>query len=172
MPSTDERIQPALDAFLSADVDRLRSAIAADPEVVHLRIGGENTMLELATQPQVSPVDEQVVRVLIEAGASLDRALNLAGCWNLADMCRQLLAAGADPKGEEWGLCFSLRASRSGSYLQADPKGGSPTASVGGLAHADASGVAAVEGDPGRVLFSLGVLGEATVDDAAAVDDS
>jgi hypothetical protein len=44
--------------------------------------------------------------------------------------------------------------------------------SVGGLAHADASGVAAVEGDPGRVLFSLGVLGEATVDDAAAVDDS
>jgi ankyrin repeat protein len=97
MPSTDERIQPALDAFLSADVDRLRSAIAADPEVVHLRIGGENTMLELATQPDVGPVEEQVVDVLIEAGASLDRALNLAGCWNLAGMCHQLMAAGADP---------------------------------------------------------------------------
>jgi hypothetical protein len=96
MPSTDERIQPVLHAFLAADVEGLRTAIAADPEVVNLRIG-ENTMLELATQPHVSPVEGQVVDVLIEAGASLDRALNLAGCWNLAGMCRQLLSAGADP---------------------------------------------------------------------------
>ena len=35
--------------------------------------------------------------MLVGAGARLDRALNLAGCWNLADLCRQLLAAGADP---------------------------------------------------------------------------
>jgi ankyrin repeat protein len=96
MPSTDKRIQPALHAFLAADVDGLRTAIAADPDVVNLRIG-ENTMLELATQPHVSPVEGQVIDVLIETGASLDRALNLAGCWNLADMCRQLLSAGADP---------------------------------------------------------------------------
>ena len=38
-----------------------------------------------------------MVGVLIDAGADLDRALNLAGCWNLADLCTQLLAAGADP---------------------------------------------------------------------------
>ena len=35
--------------------------------------------------------------MLISAGAALDRALNLAGCWNLPDLCAQLLAAGADP---------------------------------------------------------------------------
>jgi ankyrin repeat protein len=96
MPSADQRIRPALHAFLAADVDGLRTAIAADPEVVNLQIG-ENTMLELATQPHVGPVDARVIDVLIEAGASLDRALNLAGCWNLADLCHQLLSAGADP---------------------------------------------------------------------------
>ena len=92
----DERIQPALHALLIGDVDGLRAALDADPGVVNLKVG-DDTMLELMTQPEGGPPSPELVDVLIDAGADLDRALNLAGCWNLADLCTQLLAAGADP---------------------------------------------------------------------------
>ena len=93
---TDERIQPALRALLLGDADGLRAALEVDPEVVNLTVGG-NTLLELATQPDVSPPSSEIVDVLVEAGAAVDRALNLAGCWNLPNLCAQLLAGGADP---------------------------------------------------------------------------
>lgn len=94
--STDERIQPALHAVLSGDVDGLRAALDADPDVVTLRVGG-NTLLELITQPDIGPAPTEIVDALIGAGAAPDRALNLAACWNLPHLCAQLLAAGADP---------------------------------------------------------------------------
>ena len=94
--SDDERVQPALHALLTSDVDGLRVALEADPGAVDLKIG-DDTMLELMTQPEGGPPSPEMVGVLIDAGAYLDRALNLAGCWNLADLCTQLLAAGADP---------------------------------------------------------------------------
>ena len=94
--SDDERVQPALHAVLTSDVDGLRAALEADPGAVNLKIG-ENTMLEWMTQPEGGPPSPEIVEVLVDAGAHLDRALNLAGCWNLADLCTQLLAAGADP---------------------------------------------------------------------------
>ena len=87
---TDEWIQPALHALLLGDVDGLRAALEVDPEVVNLTVGG-NTLLELTTQPDVSPPSAATVNVLVEAGAAVDRALNLAGCWNLPDLCTQLL---------------------------------------------------------------------------------
>ena len=89
---TDERIQPALHALLVGDVDGLCAALEVDPEVVNLTVGG-NTLLELTTQPDVSPPSSEVVDALVEAGAAVDRALNLAGCWNLPDLCAQLLAS-------------------------------------------------------------------------------
>ena len=92
----DERVRPALHALLSGDVGGLRGALEADPGAVNLKIG-ENTMLEWMTQPEGGAPAPEMVGVLIDAGADLDRALNLAGCWNLADLCAQLLAAGADP---------------------------------------------------------------------------
>ena len=92
----DERIQTALHAVLTGDAAGLRAALDADPGAVNLRIG-ENTMLEMMTQPEGGPPSPEIVEVLIDGGAYLDRALNLAGCWNLADLCAQLLAAGADP---------------------------------------------------------------------------
>lgn len=92
----DERIQPALHALLSDDADGLRAALGADPEVVNLKVG-DNTLLELTTQPDVGHSSSEIIDVLIGAGAEMDRALNLAGCWNLPDLCAQLLAAGADP---------------------------------------------------------------------------
>lgn len=94
--SDDERVQPALHAVLTEDPEGLRAALEADPGVVNLKVG-ENTMLEWMTQPEGGPPSPEMVEVLIDAGACLDRALNLAGCWNLADLCAQLLAAGADP---------------------------------------------------------------------------
>ncbi len=96
--ASDDRVQPALHAFLAGDVDLLRGAIASDPEIVNLSWQG-NTLLEWATQPPHG-VDPAVVQVLIDHDAKLDRALNLAGCWNLADLCGQLLAAGADPTAQ------------------------------------------------------------------------
>lgn len=96
MTATDERITPALDAFLAGDADRLQVAIDADPDIVNL-VWNDNTLIEWATQPPHGVVDPAVIDVLIANGATLDRALNFAGCWNLPDLCRQLLAAGADP---------------------------------------------------------------------------
>ncbi len=93
----DQRIQLALEAVLTNDAPGLQAALATDPGVVNLRLADGNTMLEVVTQPCVDPPSSDVIDVLADAGASLDRALNLAGCWNLAEMCRQLLARGADP---------------------------------------------------------------------------
>ena len=92
----EQRIQPALNALLLGDAAALRAALEADPEVVDLTVG-DLTLLELTTQPDVGPPSPEVLDVLVQGGAALDRALNLAGCWNLATLCTQLLAGGADP---------------------------------------------------------------------------
>ena len=100
MPTiSDERIQPALHALLSSDTAGLRSALTDDPELVDAAWNG-NTLLEWATQPPHG-IDPECTVVLIESGASLDRALGLAGCFNLAELCTQLLDAGADPTSLE-----------------------------------------------------------------------
>ena len=75
----DERIQPALHALLSGDVGGLRVALDADLGAVNLRVGND-TMLEMMTQPEGGPPPPEMVGVLIDAGAYLDRVLNLAGC--------------------------------------------------------------------------------------------
>lgn len=71
--------------------------LSTHPGIVHARVR-ENSLLEWLTQPDFAPPHPPVVEALIEAGAELDRALNLAGCWNLPGLCEQLLLAGADPK--------------------------------------------------------------------------
>ena len=91
-----ERLRPALSALRSGDADGLGVILDRDPELVNLPVG-DSTMLELMTQPDAGPPSPDTVGVLIDAGTTLDRALNLAACWNLADLCSQLLAAGADP---------------------------------------------------------------------------
>ncbi|MDE2936013.1 MAG: ankyrin repeat domain-containing protein [Chloroflexota bacterium] len=73
--------------------------IDANPGLVIGKYRG-NTLLEWLTQPDFAPPRPEVVELLIEAGAELDRALNLAGCWNLPELCKQLLAAGADPAAQ------------------------------------------------------------------------
>ncbi|MGD9749604.1 MAG: ankyrin repeat domain-containing protein [Acidimicrobiia bacterium] len=96
MPEVDDpRVRPALHAMLSGDTSGLRSAIEADPEIVAIA-WGENTLLEWVTQPPHGMSDE-IVETLIVAGSTLNRALNLAGCWNLDRLCSRLVDAGADP---------------------------------------------------------------------------
>lgn len=96
---SDERIQPALHALLSNDAEGLQSSLAADSELIDAEWNG-NTLLEWATQPPHG-IERECIAVLIDSGASLDRALGLAGCWNLAELCSQLLDAGADPTSFE-----------------------------------------------------------------------
>lgn len=116
---TDDRVQPALHAFLAGDVDMLRAAITSDPEIVNLSWQG-NTLLEWATQPPHG-IDPSVVQVLIDHGANLDRALNLAGCWNLPALCQQLLAGGADPTARaDAGITPLESAAMHGSTQAAD----------------------------------------------------
>jgi len=114
----DERIQPALHALLSDDADGLRAALGADPEVVNLKVG-DSTLLELTTQPDVGHSSSEMIDVLISAGAALDRALNLAGCWNLPDLCARLLAAGADPEARADGGITPLESAAMHSSTQA-----------------------------------------------------
>ena len=66
----DERIQPALHALLTGDVDGLRVALDADPGVVNLTVG-DDTMLELMTQPEAGPPSTEMVRHLLARGASV-----------------------------------------------------------------------------------------------------
>jgi len=97
MPELDnERVQPALRAMLAEDALALQDAIGADPGIVAESWSG-NTLLEWMTQPP-HQIDSNIVATLIAGGSQLDRALNLAGCWNLESFCAQLLAAGADPR--------------------------------------------------------------------------
>ena len=106
--------------LVSDDVDGLRAALDADPEVVNIKVG-ENTMLELMTQPDVGPSSSVIVDLLVQAGAELDRALNLAGCWNLADLCTQLLAVGTDPSARaDAGITPLESAAMHGSTEAAD----------------------------------------------------
>ena len=64
-----ERIQPALHAVLTGDVGELRAALDADPGAVNLPVG-ENTMLEWMTQPEGGPPSPEMVRHLLDRGAS------------------------------------------------------------------------------------------------------
>lgn len=115
----DPRVQPALEAMLHGDVNALTAAIEIDPEVVVVS-WGDNTLLEWVTQPPHG-IDDDVVDVLIERGSQLDRALNLAGCWNQAELCARLLEAGADPSARaDAGITPLESAAMHGSTRAAD----------------------------------------------------
>ena len=90
------RYAVALRAARDGDITALRNTLDSYPGIALARVR-HNSLLEWLTQPGFAPPHPQAVDALIEAGAELDRALNLAGCWNLPGMCGQLLAAGADP---------------------------------------------------------------------------
>lgn len=96
---SDERIQSALQAMLSNDARGLRSSLTDDAELIDAVWNGL-TLLEWATQPPHG-IERDCIAVLIDSGAALDRALGLAGCYDLAELCAQILEAGGDPTSFE-----------------------------------------------------------------------
>jgi Ankyrin repeats (many copies) len=97
----------ALDCINRGDADALDAMLTARPELAgHVHNGAWSTLLEAIAEPDAVGtgylgvelgVDPSVVHVLIAHGAELDTALNLAACFNRAELIRLLLEAGADP---------------------------------------------------------------------------
>jgi Ankyrin repeats (many copies) len=79
------------------------------------------TLLGAAAQPEAGSVPRAVVDVLIEAGSELDVPLNLAACFNKADVVGWLLDAGADAAATPiWGITPLQSATYHGSREAVD----------------------------------------------------
>jgi hypothetical protein len=106
-------------AVQAGDAERLRRLIDEHPALEHEDPG--MTLLNAATQPEAGHVPREVVDVLVEAGSELDVPLNLAACFNKADMVSWLLDAGADAAATPiWGITPLETAAYHGSREAAD----------------------------------------------------
>ncbi len=95
-PPGPDRLGRAMAALVARDNGALDALLEEDPALV-TRTARGNTLLEWVTQPAMTDMPMAVVDVLIARGAALDRALNLAACFNRVELCERLLIAGADP---------------------------------------------------------------------------
>nr|AGS49683.1 ankyrin [uncultured bacterium esnapd14] len=96
-------------AVRRGDAERVRALLAAHPELVNLRDADGGTILETIVQPNglgsKEINDPGVVQAIIDAGADLDRAVNLAAGFNRVNILDALLGAGADVTNTvEWGI--------------------------------------------------------------------
>jgi hypothetical protein len=107
-----ELVLAALDAIRAGDVGRLAGLLDLHPELAReVHAGAWSTLLEAIAQPDVVGdrlgtelgVDPRVVELLIERGSALDGPLNLAACFNRAELVRMLLDAGGDAR-PIWGM--------------------------------------------------------------------
>jgi hypothetical protein len=105
----------AFERIRGGDVDGLRRMLDAEPELVRATYAGAaSTMLEAIAQPDVFGehleielgVDPRIVQLLIERGSDLDGPLNLAACFNRAELVKVLLDGGAQPgiSSPIWGI--------------------------------------------------------------------
>jgi hypothetical protein len=99
------QVLAALDAIRAGDAAALASLLDAQPELAgHVHNGAWTTLLEAIAQPDVIGdglhvdlgTDPRVVQLLADRGADLEGPLNLAACFNRAELVRLLLDAGAD----------------------------------------------------------------------------
>jgi len=125
-----EPVLAALEAIRTGDVERLAGLLDAEPGLVGaVHRGAWTTLLEAIAQPDVVGdalghelgVDPRVVRLLVERGSALDTPLNLAACFNRAELVRLLLDAGAAPAASAiWGITPLQAAVYHGSAEAAD----------------------------------------------------
>lgn len=112
----------AFDLMRANDYEAFRSLLDEHPELVHETYRGASTTLVSAlAQPEQHHVQLRFAELLVERGADLREALNLAACFNHAPLVRLLAEAGA-PQGpsEIWGLTPMQAAVYHGSREAAD----------------------------------------------------
>jgi hypothetical protein len=103
---TEGELARAWDLMKASDADGLRALLDEHPALVggHYT-GAASTLLEALTQPEQRHVDLRVAELLIERGSPLDAPLNLAACFNYAELVELLLAAGARQDADDiWGI--------------------------------------------------------------------
>jgi hypothetical protein len=125
-----EPVLAALAAIRAGDVEGLRDLLDRQPELAgDVHKGAWSTLLEAIAQPDVVGdylgtelgVDPRVVEMLVERCSSLDGPLNLAACFNRAELVRLLLDAGGTPSATPvWGITPLQTAVYHGSAEAAD----------------------------------------------------
>jgi ankyrin repeat protein len=109
----------AVAAIQSGNARELQRLLDAHPGLEHEDPG--MTLLSAAAQPEAGSVPRAVVDVLIEVGSELDVPLNLAACFNKADLVGWLLDAGANPAATRiWGITPLQSATYHGSREAVD----------------------------------------------------
>jgi hypothetical protein len=124
------RLGDAFELIRANDVDGLRRMLDTEPNLIHATYrGAAATMLEAIAQPDVFGnnlgvelgIDPRIVELLIERGSKLEVPLNLAACFNRAEMVRMLLTAGARVDDTQtWGITPLQTAVYHGSRESAD----------------------------------------------------
>ena len=112
----------AFDLMRADDYDAFRALLDASPGLVHETYHGASTTLVGAlAQPEQHHVDLRFAELLVERGAELGEALNLAACFNHVALVRLLVEAGAPQEPSEiWGLTPMQAAVYHGSKEAAD----------------------------------------------------
>lgn len=89
----------ALEAIQRGNPERLGQVLTKAPEVATMKLLPDNNLLAMLAQPdgptRGEPVDDEVVRALVDAGADTDQPLSFAAAFNRVDLVRQLLELGA-----------------------------------------------------------------------------
>ena len=89
----------AFDLMRANDFDAFKVVLDDRPGLVHERYrGASTTLLSALAQPEQHHVDLRFAELLIERGADLREAVNLAACFNYVALVRLLVDAGA-PEG-------------------------------------------------------------------------
>ena len=106
-------------AIHAGDARELQRLLDAHPALEHEDPG--MTLLAATAQPEAGRVPREVVDVLVTAGSELDVPLNLAACFDKADVVGWLLDAGADAASTEiWGITPLQTAAYHGARAAAD----------------------------------------------------
>jgi hypothetical protein len=106
-------------AIHAGDAGELQRLLDAHPALEHEDPG--MTLLAATAQPEAGRVPREVVDVLVTAGSELDVPLNLAACFDKADLVGWLLDAGADAASTEiWGITPLQTAAYHGARAAAD----------------------------------------------------
>jgi ankyrin repeat protein len=98
----DAKFQPAVEAIVAGDLDRLKSVVASQPALVTDRSSRSHpTLLQCLVLDAINqPNQIEMARVLIDAGAEIDEPLIAAASIGNTKAAEALLDAGAAINGD------------------------------------------------------------------------